>query len=992
MLINLFLSLNVYSQYSYYEKSCTNIIPPSEMSRKLEKFSGYPISPSTGLIDISIPLFSINSLGLEITPTIKYHSSGIKITDSDGIVGYGWSMQPNIRIYRTINGKPDEYCPVILPPKIEDMDLNKLLKIAEPQENDLSYNGTEFPDGQYDIYTVSLFNEQVSFYLSYTGNKNKPYIVNLINCSSLIIDPLISESINFPYMIYGFHIKDSNGIDYYFGEKEYDELNVHNSNYIEFTDFSSIPMGWVLNEMKKKSEITTFKYQKTIELPLMFDYSILIDNGIVFENNKYEPSSPDFKKLTDGRSSFCLNLDRKMCPLGISPRQNCVLQQIYTKEYCIIFSFIELDKRKKINSILLYSNEIKNELVKKIAFGYKNDCFLKTLKIDDKQYTFDYEEQDSQFSKSAIDWWGYFNGKTSNKNAVPKLKVEMISTYPKETKDVYLGTADRTPSAFHMKAKSLNKITYPTGGYLKIYYDANRVDNSGKIGPGLRVDSTELFDPITRKKIVSRYTYEEPIFTSPKYPDSKSCVSESGLCSDVLDTSAGVDKVKSLIKVRQIAVNSFPSGLNMCDNNAKVFYKKVTLASGENKTIYKYKIYLDEFTNGVEQSLGEEILYPYLINTYIQKEPLLLSKEQYVKINNSYCLKEEEKNYYKEFNIEKVDQLLCKVKYKLVKLNMFAPYGPNSHLNYLHKITTANYNPKILFNHYSPYCHDILLTNIYSFIKGDVLLVEQNKMSYTDNSQKPIKEIVKYEYDSERLYNIIKKTTVINMRDSLIERSFYPNNPLLHRELFTRDELSSIDDMNKANYKKNIIEKAFFRNSTYLYSTLSSYQCTDPFIYELYKKYTINYNLKPSLLVVYNLYNKQGNLLQLTNKENTPITFLWSYGGRLLIAEIKGSTYEQVCNALGGKAEVERINNCLKLSKTDLYKINSLRMNKDLKFNEIFTYSYKPFIGILSKTNPLGISTYYEYDKSGYLKSIKDNKGKTTHEYSNHYKCISHDD
>ncbi len=58
-----------------------------------------------------------------------------------------------------------------------------------------------------------------------------------------------------------------------------------------------------------------------------------------------------------------------------------------------------------------------------------------------------------------------------------------------------------------------------------------------------------------------------------------------------------------------------------------------------------------------------------------------------------------------------------------------------------------------------------------------------------------------------------------------------------------------------------------------------------------------------------------------------------------------------------------------------LYPVNSM----------MTTYTYDPFDGMTSETDPNGKTTYYEYDSFGRLKCIKDNDGNKLREYNYHY-------
>jgi hypothetical protein len=84
------------------------VIPYPELAREFQKYLGYPVSMATGILDINIPLFDVKVDNYTLPFSLSYHSSGIKVTQSPGMVGYGWSLIPSFRITRVIHNRDDE--------------------------------------------------------------------------------------------------------------------------------------------------------------------------------------------------------------------------------------------------------------------------------------------------------------------------------------------------------------------------------------------------------------------------------------------------------------------------------------------------------------------------------------------------------------------------------------------------------------------------------------------------------------------------------------------------------------------------------------------------------------------------------------------------------------------------------------------------------------------------------------------------------------------
>ena len=50
--------------------------------------------------------------------------------------------------------------------------------------------------------------------------------------------------------------------------------------------------------------------------------------------------------------------------------------------------------------------------------------------------------------------------------------------------------------------------------------------------------------------------------------------------------------------------------------------------------------------------------------------------------------------------------------------------------------------------------------------------------------------------------------------------------------------------------------------------------------------------------------------------------------------------------------------------------MNGLRSDSRFRNAEITTYTYEPLIGMVSATDPQGLTTYYDYDDQGRLREV----------------------
>ena len=86
------------------------IVPVSPEAEAVRKYVSYPVDYCTGLVDITIPLYTIKAGDIELPITLSYHSSGLKVRELSGWVGSGWTLNAEPSIMREINGIPD-YAP-----------------------------------------------------------------------------------------------------------------------------------------------------------------------------------------------------------------------------------------------------------------------------------------------------------------------------------------------------------------------------------------------------------------------------------------------------------------------------------------------------------------------------------------------------------------------------------------------------------------------------------------------------------------------------------------------------------------------------------------------------------------------------------------------------------------------------------------------------------------------------------------------------------------
>ncbi len=101
---------NVYSQNNDFSFifNLVNLPQSPEVASMMRK-GQFPTPLSSGLPDISIPVYTIRSGSLELPISLSYNAGGIKVDDQASWVGLGWSLIAGGAISRTVMDRPDPH-------------------------------------------------------------------------------------------------------------------------------------------------------------------------------------------------------------------------------------------------------------------------------------------------------------------------------------------------------------------------------------------------------------------------------------------------------------------------------------------------------------------------------------------------------------------------------------------------------------------------------------------------------------------------------------------------------------------------------------------------------------------------------------------------------------------------------------------------------------------------------------------------------------------
>ena len=93
LLLSLLGSLALSTQAAdEYTLNLSPVSPQSPTVAAMARQIEYPVSPYTGIPDISIPLYTITCGNINVPITLSYHASGIQASQESTRVGLGWSL------------------------------------------------------------------------------------------------------------------------------------------------------------------------------------------------------------------------------------------------------------------------------------------------------------------------------------------------------------------------------------------------------------------------------------------------------------------------------------------------------------------------------------------------------------------------------------------------------------------------------------------------------------------------------------------------------------------------------------------------------------------------------------------------------------------------------------------------------------------------------------------------------------------------------------
>jgi YD repeat-containing protein len=137
-------------------------------------------------------------------------------------------------------------------------------------------------------------------------------------------------------------------------------------------------------------------------------------------------------------------------------------------------------------------------------------------------------------------------------------------------------------------------------------------------------------------------------------------------------------------------------------------------------------------------------------------------------------------------------------------------------------------------------------------------------------------------------------------------------------------------------------------------------------------------------------YDDRNNILEYIKSDGVCSSFYWGYYNTYPVARFENMNYSVIENNINGlRSELDYLDNYTVLSdstiRAQLKSHNDLIRTKAPANAIVTTFTYDPQVGMTSRTDPNGITIYYEYDSLQRLSFVRDKDWNIIKRYEYHY-------
>lgn len=602
-----FPTVLVYAQAQEFSLNPTlnNIVPPSPNVSALMKFGAIPVSPSTGIPSISIPIYDFKSAGsgLKLAVSLDYHAGGVKVSEVGSNTGIGWVLNAGGAISRTLRGVFDELPAVgfINQSKLPNSLIEGNSPTAELDRPFVKIYANQL-DGQPDIFNFSMNGRTGSFMYG----KNGDFL--MVNLQQMKVEKVIEyvnpePGIGGRQMITKFILTDEEGFRYFF--ESYELTSNYSLQGVASRDYTS---SWYLTKQVAPGNTDSIVYT-------------------------YEPNN--IAVYTVGRSAY--SMEGVPVNGGFSHKEGTGLtsmsvlgqrlKSIKLPDGVTLDFEYKSEERTDLKGDHLLNKVTISYGAEKRGYYFIQDYSLNraTLKkvipfngvseVQMPPYQFEYDIPLPDRLSFQQDHWGYYNNNTGG--LIPE------EIFPGKLETFYkLYGGNRDTDSVKVLAGSLRKVIYPTGGYTVFEMEPNKAYSNWldqkfvTTEPGLNVEH----------RSASAY-----VATTDPYKSDYAVIAFNGLANTTTNfkitaPTSGTCNSNCKVILEMYAPNGSLLGTRelLYDNNAgvSVSFSLVNLVKGDYKFVF-YTSGLTGFSTYVNVE-WDEIIDPKPVTViYEHKQPFV---------------------------------------------------------------------------------------------------------------------------------------------------------------------------------------------------------------------------------------------------------------------------------------------------------------------------------------------------------------------------------
>ncbi|PWG77947.1 hypothetical protein [Pararcticibacter amylolyticus] len=848
--------------------SLPKIIPPSPTVQNFMRYGEIPVDYSTGVPNISIPIYTLEGKKLNVPISISYHASGIKVNDIASEVGLGWVLNAGGLVSRTVFSQPDgtgaprtfSYANQLINKATTDahfldrscccfrgiINVEDYLVQSGKFENEDTMSDRFFyklPDGTSGVFRKGFFSDSI-ITLPY-----KPYKIETQNGIQL-------DSIK---------ITDNNGTIYKFNR---------------MSNTSPDAMEWYLTEMQSGdgTETISFQYRTNEGEYTMGTRSQVFGSRLPITISCNPPSSEPFLSLGSSAVTY----------------HPPVLEKIVSSTAIVSFSYASREdfNMLRLSEISISPASAPTQVIKRVRFTPKyfgSTNADKRLGLDyiiisdnsgttSSKYSFVYESQtlppyswkiqsDIRYNE---DYWGYYNGS----NSYSSIPADFISNASDRG---YYGS-NREANLSLSRACMLREIQYPTGGrtvfeferpYSPSLYEYKNA--GGYFGP-FRVASITNYSAGNEIAEVKSFEYQNARWRliRPHYFKYDQVYHDIVFPHGQYSNDCFADYTRELVFSSSTLPLEVAPGMQVMYRTVIEFNGTKTNNTG--KTVYEYQEPYAPWSydnNPIHPAQWEQdrFYHPFHYDrgNYV---PQMLDKTNFRYNGKAYIpLSKEEYKYNVLFSRE------LHTGFKLTRPQIFTDPAKYFVFDcYLDIIGT----PSAIVNQY---IESIVAIDTKAYQEASVLSNSKNYTFDPLDSTKYVLANTDYTYDQNHL-QIKEKTTFSSKGDTLKTINKYPSD-------FPADPVAVA--LRNRNQLTPVLEEELYKGSGFLQKTKVRYDNWGNNIIEP-KEVQVQKAAGPlETLVNYLSYDKKGNVGSLKKAGGVPVTYLWGYQNILPVAKVENA-------------------------------------------------------------------------------------------------------